>query len=217
MTKRRVVFILIVFAFTAAPAIAAFTVRLTDAGGSTNGGPFRAELYKDGSPFMDYNTFCIEDDRYISLNKWYAATIDSAIYYGDTQPNPLEVETQKLYSAYLNGYISDVDTLQLAIWQLEASQTNGIDVSTWLGSLDATAVAGYQNVRVLNIWSDQAHLYATGSYDKQSQLIRIPASWSHPAGLYRCWPCRLAAKTQNTVIRRSSLVTRISGLQRCFD
>lgn len=171
---KRLVFTLIVFAFAAAPAIAAFTVRLTDAGGSTNGGPFRAELYKDGSPFMDYNTFCVEDDRYISLNTWYAATIDSAIYYGDTQPNPLEVETQKLYSAYLNGYISDVDELQKAFWQLESSQNNLIDVSAWLTSLGTTAVAGYQNVRVLNLWSDQAHLYDS-NYDKQSQLIRIPA------------------------------------------
>ena len=175
MMKRRVVFIFIVFAFVTTPAIAVFTVRLTDAGGSTNGGPFRAELEKDGSPFMDYNTFCVEDDRKVNLSTWYAATIDSAIYYGDTQPNPLEVETQKLYSAYLNGYISDVDTLQEAFWQLEASQNNGIDVSGWLTSLGTTAVAGYQNVRVLNIWSDQAHLYATGDYDKQSQLIRIPA------------------------------------------
>ena len=176
MMKRRVVFILIVFAFVATltvPAMAGFTVRLSDAGGSTNGGPFRAELYKDGNPFMDYITFCLEDDRFISLNgTWYAATIDSAIYYGDTQPNPLELETQKLYSAYLNGDISNVDKLQKAIWQLQASQSNGIDISTWLTSLDTS---GYQNVRVLNLWSDQTHIYQTGTYDKQSQLIRIPA------------------------------------------
>jgi len=166
---------LMICVFMAAPAMAAFTVRLTDAGGTTNGGPFWAELKKDGNPFMYYKTFCVEDDRYISLGGWYAATIDSAIYYGDTQPNPLEEKTQKLYSAYLNGYIGDVDKLQRAIWQLEASQSNGIDIDGWLTSL-GTAVAGYQDVRVLNLWSDEAHLYWIGdSYDKQSQLIRIPA------------------------------------------
>jgi len=167
---------LMICVFMAAPAMAAFTVRLTDAGGTTNGGPFWAELKKDGNPFMYYKTFCVEDDRYISLGGWYAATIDSAIYYGDTQPNPLRQETQKLYSAYLNGYIGDVDKLQNAIWQLEASQNNGINIPQWLTDLGTTAVAGYQDVRVLNLWSDEAHLYWIGdSYDKQSQLIRIPA------------------------------------------
>lgn len=168
---------LMICVFMAAPVMAAFTVRLTDAGGTTNGGPFWAELKMDGNPFMYYKTFCVEDDRFISLGGWYAATIDAAIYYGGSQPNPLEQQTQKLYSAYLNGGISDVDRLQRAIWNLEAGENYAVgNINDWVSSLDTGGfTVGYEQVRVLNLWTP-GHLYSTNlDYDKQSQLVRIPA------------------------------------------
>ena len=111
MTKRRVVFILIVFAFTAAPAIASFTggafmwngntfnavaeVYLTGYSGHSNGGAFYVNLVSGtltpsiysgvSAPKTEvYTTFCVESDRSISLgsNNIYWASIDKNAYYG---------------------------------------------------------------------------------------------------------------------------------------
>ena len=125
----------------------------------------------------DFNTFCVEDSRCFYPGKSYYVSIDDNIMYGAENPNTLSEQTKKLYAAFTNGAfsVSMNAALQNSFWTLENGATGlytaGLDTIA-LESIDSTIINGWQNVKVMNLWSNPD--LTTG--DAQSQLVM-----THPA------------------------------------
>lgn len=142
-----------------------------------------------------FDTYCVE--RWVVFHTHpgdYLATIDDEILYGgdpslaafDPQADPLAEYTKKIYAAYLNGALGtepggvDGNVVQESIWGAQAYLSGSgtayeIDADI-LGIIDGStassdAIAGWNNVRVLNLWSGAA--YDVGG-DVQSQLVMTP-------------------------------------------
>lgn len=153
--------------------------------GSTPGGfpksPYTAALtagdwsgygYSTGDAF---STFCVEWN--VPFNHaTYWATVDETIKHGGSAAAPTD-QTKKLYAAYLNSGNSiagfSANQIQSEIWYWEkgenftvsgfSAQSHGV-----YASLAETDYAGWTNVKVLNLWTQNN---ATG--DVQSQLILV--------------------------------------------
>jgi len=136
-----------------------------------------------------FPTFCVERWRYFSSSPGdYWATIDDMILYGgdastvdlDAAPDPLLAKTKQIYAAFLNGALVeggqaiDGNIVQTSIWgaQLyEDSHGDTYEINNTIESIiaDSSAVAGWNNVKVLNLWRN-----ANCTGDVQSQLVMTP-------------------------------------------
>ena len=133
MMKRRVVFILIVFAAMASSAFAGPTVgesfvwsgntftvdayvTLNQVAGGTDGGPFSVilnsgqlapSIYSSVSPGpgVVYETWCVENKVYFSPGTSYAVTINKNAYSGNTgaSGDPISNVTEYIYDQFLAG------------------------------------------------------------------------------------------------------------------
>ena len=115
-----------------------------------------------------FPTFCVEQTRYFTPGNTYIGTIDSNIL---ASGEALEEDVRKIYAAYLNGALDGVGAklIQDNIWSVQGGGsilTTAIDAA--IG--DSTNIAGWNDVRVLNLWTRAAY---TGT-DNQSQLVMTP-------------------------------------------
>ncbi len=167
-------------------------VNIRTSGGSWPQAPYiiTPDLTSDVPDWMsvEFNTFCVERWVVFYTNPGnYLATIDDNILYGgdpsraalDPEADPLAEHTKKIYAAYLNGALgtgTDGNVVQESIWGAQEYlrgdgtayeiDTDILDIinGTTAGS---AAIAGWDNVKVLNLWSDAGR-------DVQSQLVMTP-------------------------------------------
>ena len=136
-----------------------------------------------------FDTFCVERGKVYYNNHTYYATIDDNVLGGgDYAVNgndyaEVDVTVKKLYAAYLNtnkfaGYNITGSQLQNAIWGYMYATDNMSLVSSNIenlvtsGTLDQLS-AGYQNVKVMNLWDNYNSSTDTVSGDRQSQLVMV--------------------------------------------
>jgi hypothetical protein len=167
-------------------------------GGTAGGGEFIVEW--SANPGVQFGTFCIENNEYISLptpggtpTSYYAVLNTEAIAggSGNTTPGPgggdlLDARTAYLYDKWLRqGWGAPThalaDDLQVAIWVIEDEQGNFS--SNYLVAEANLAVfgdqnqpptwSGYGNIRILNLYE----INPDGSMGDLAQdvLVRIPA------------------------------------------
>jgi hypothetical protein len=187
----RICIIVIVLSAIAGPVLAGPTVYMTRQNGyySGVGGEFTARPvgipgHVDG---VSFQTFCVEYNEHISLNKTYDVVVNTKAMYGGVGPagDPLDPKTAFLYDAFLDGGLAiygynyapgsgrsaSAGALQDVIWYIEGERGK-----TWSnGSLQdklyqAAIKCGWDdigNIRVLNLYE--------GCQLRQDQLVRIPA------------------------------------------
>jgi len=157
---------------------------LTGYPNGTDGGPFLITQIGDGTTIT---SFCLERSEFFTPRATYTVTIDDGAIGGGISGgylDPVSNEAAYLYLLYLNGYISKVDALQVAIWKLEGESggrypaevnewntfwaTYGADADALIALAEAAVARGYVNtqVKVLNLWD--------GNTAIQSQLINVP-------------------------------------------
>lgn len=204
-TKHHIIFIIVLCAFTAAPALADMYVNLKHdfAGrfGTTGGGEFLITVLQDPIGIYptdaQFRTFCVETDEYVSDNSDYYVTIDTAAWQGGSggpEPDPLSPQSAYLYSLWLDGTDSvntitivhsdsTADALQRAIWYLEdESLGSNSDLSgdyvDWAN--DAVTMDGSW----YNKWGENSigdirvmnlWKYENHTGNAQDQLVRVPA------------------------------------------
>ena len=122
-----------------------------------------------------FDTFCVERTVTFSPGN-YLATIDDDIRDADGSGLTVLTENAKrIYAAYLNGELSDflatpgnnVNDIQESVWAAVGYSAYSID-PTILGIIGNDAyVAGWQAVKVLNLWTDAGE-------DLQSQMVMTP-------------------------------------------
>jgi hypothetical protein len=130
---RKLIFITVVCAFLAVPAMADLLttqIKVTDGPGYGNGGAFWVEVlqgsvwkFGKGDKFL---TFCVENDEYFYPGSSYWVKIDTAAVKGGSggpEPDPLDPVTAALYQKWLASEdMTNADTAtkyQLAIWKVE--------------------------------------------------------------------------------------------------
>jgi len=180
--KRTLTLGILALALLAGPAMAAPTVKLTSSGGSWPNTPYNVsiqdstdQLWVDNGVTANFQTFCVEWNKVFYVDTTYWATIDDVVKFGGSN-STLRDETRQIYAAFLNGHLGVVDNnkIQSEIWYWE----NGGTAHTVHGflaenkgiynSLSASMYAGWEDIRVLNLWT-KANL--TG--DVQSQMVKI--------------------------------------------
>jgi len=171
---KRVVFSLVLICILKTPLMAAMTTFLTiEPGVSYPSSPYTVHLnggYDEWQAYGivgDFQTFCVEEDKFYRPNRTYYATIDDIVMYGGGG-GALNDTTKKIYAAFLNGALDETfsNDIQRTIWDSEA----GLVVSLLDGLVENDYV-GYEQVMVLNLWRN----YSGGVYsgDAQSQLVKI--------------------------------------------
>jgi len=179
---RKTLFVLAAMAVLAAPCLAVPTVKLTSSAGSWPSTPYNADIIDLSDPLWvnngvtsDFKTFCIEWNVTFNPGGTYYATIDDVVKYGG-KPT-LQDETKKIYAAYLNGgnaigsYSANKIQSEIWYWQNGANHTvNGFQAKNQgiYASLTSAMIAGWENVKVMNLWKNRDF---TG--DVQSQLIMV--------------------------------------------
>jgi hypothetical protein len=115
-----------------------------------------------------FDTFCVE--RYITFTPGnYRATIDEDILYAGVGGLTLADDAKKIYAAYLNGALGGIsaNTIQESVWGTLSYGSYSID-STIAGIIgDNVAIAGWNDVKVLNLWG-------SNDQDIQSQMLMTP-------------------------------------------
>lgn len=173
METRKLLVVLASLALLATPVLAANTVKVV----SSSPHPWApiTATWAAGS----FKTFCVEWDVVMQSNKTYYYTIDSQVMYGGSG-SALADETKKIYAAYLNGALSaSASDIQKEIWYWEGAPATiggkpyGVN-SGIFASLTPADYAGYQNVKVLNLWKTAGTIYSPNG-DVQSLLVMIPA------------------------------------------
>jgi len=125
-----------------------------------------------------FETFCIEMQEHISIGGSYWVTIDEvAIRGGEASgSDPLSPQAAWLYNEFLEGNLNiDSHTkagkLQNAFWALEDEILDPAPgTNTYYDMAMASPWSDIGNIRVLNLWNNEAHTDLA-----QSQLVRIPA------------------------------------------
>lgn len=196
---KKAIVMLAAMVLLAAPALAdmkvSITHNFTGRYGTTNGGEFLMTVLGatqgGGDPVgiygvgASFKTFCVETDEYVS-NANYYVTIDTKAWQGGTggpEPDPLDPKSAYLYSAWLDGTITNNNTnankVQTTIWAIEQegytadatllTQANtAVSVGgSWYTKWGANSIG---DIRVLNLWTNANH---TGN--AQDELVRIPA------------------------------------------
>ena len=130
----------------------------------------------------DFNTFCVEDSRYFYPGKSYYVSIDDNIMYGAENPNTLSEQTKKLYAAFTNGAfsVSMNAALQNSFWTLENGATGLYTAGLDSMSLDSVLSNGWENVKVMNLWTNPD--LTTG--DAQSQLVMTNPAIPAPGAIF---------------------------------
>jgi len=140
-----------------------------------------------------FETFCVETNENVSYGSSYYADVSTAAINGGSgggNPDPLSPLTAYLYERFIGGLLSgytygvgdggiarsaSADALQHVIWYIENEEAK-----TWTdGDLSlrdqfyqdalANAGPGIGNVRVLNLWVDEAR-----GQPAQDQLVMLP-------------------------------------------
>ncbi len=128
----------LVLACLSVPALAGYTVTLTNSSNG-DGGYYDATLIKDGGTPENFKTFCLENNEVFVPGKSYNATIDTTIMNSGTDKDTstatdysLNEVSKKLYAAYLDGRldgIANIDNsptgstfslLQKTFWAIES-------------------------------------------------------------------------------------------------
>lgn len=166
----KLMFITIVCAFLATPALADMTITTADSVGSTSGGEFTVTvtgttaigIYNPGATF---GTFCIETAEFLSHGTTYYVTLsDRALLGRVAGGDVLNAQSARIYNYWLDtlGHTAaNADDVQNALWweEVEGGSSNYLN-----------AIAGNaSNVMVMNLWTNADHTgYA------QDLLVRVP-------------------------------------------
>jgi hypothetical protein len=136
----------------------------------------------DGASFQ---TFCVEYNEYIWLNRTYDVNVNTAADHGGVPggSDPLDPKTAFLYDSFLNGTLANygynytpgparnvsAGALQDVIWYLEGERgmtwAEGSLQDSFYDAAESCGWDGIRNIRVLN-------LYENGQY-RQDQLVRV--------------------------------------------
>jgi hypothetical protein len=161
--------------------------------GSWRGGVFLVTPQPAGTTFR---TFCVEATTF-TLPGTYMATIDDEVWFGDGPGGggieTLTDATKNVYARYADGILFGVysdddilnDAVQAFIWDEQHILSDGtthrgtLDLprATIYDALGSSYSSGYPRaslVRALNLWDVGGTAYEE-SYDRQSQLVMIPA------------------------------------------
>jgi len=170
---RKLLFITIVCAFVATPAMADMTITVTKGVGNTNGGEFIAEVTGSSSigiygTGVSFSTFCVEGNEYLSANgsTTYYVTLSNSAIKGGVGPGGdlLDAQSAEIYNYWLDTLAhtaGNADDVQNAIWHEEGEGGS----SNYLNSIAGDA----SNVMVMNLWTSADHTgYA------QDLLVRVP-------------------------------------------
>lgn len=157
---------------------------LQEGGGLNVLGNYVADTKKQGLTVDTFQSFCLENDEFISPNTLYNATVSQAAVNGGgggPSPDPISRGTAWLYSNFAQGTLSGYDyslagrttsaaDLQNAIWYLEGE---GGANNAFVALAIANAVNyssdnnGFYNVAVLNITDLSGNV-------KQDMLVATP-------------------------------------------
>jgi hypothetical protein len=105
-------------------------VYFTDAGGTTNGGPFGVFDYSTDT--LLFTTFCVERNEYLTFGKsatvaYVVGAINTGAVNGGLgggNPDPLDKRSAYLYHTWATSVTGwNVDDLQKAIWYIEGEMT----------------------------------------------------------------------------------------------
>lgn len=173
METKKLLLVLASLAVLASPLMAADTVKVV----SSSPHPWApiTATWAAGS----FKTFCVEWDRQLASGKTYYYTIDDTVMFGGSQ-SALAEQTQKIYAAYLKGALVATETdIQHEVWYWEGApatignKSYGVN-SGIFASLNSGDYDGWKNVKVLNLWANEAGIYSPNG-DIQSVLVMIPA------------------------------------------
>lgn len=191
---KKMMLTVLVLSALVAPALAAPTVKLTASAGAWPQSPYNVAILDLSDPLWTthgitggFKTFCVESNVVYYPNTTYYATIDNTIL---TSGATLHNNVRKIYAAFLNGGNAigtfTGNQIQSEIWYWQNGgvpyTVNGFQAKNYgiFASLTSAMIAGWQNVKVLNLWK-----YPNFTGDIQSQLVRvvpIPA----PAAVMLC-------------------------------
>lgn len=162
-----------------AHALPEYTVNDTT-GRMGNGGPF--QVTGNG---MNFQTFCVELQEYISLGGTYYGSIDSLVYYSSgayTFSAAVNPNTALVYNYFLDHQSTLSNTekrdIQLAIWMYQGQMT--IDhTNFFVDKIDDNELsATNRTILALNLWdanvSPPYDNEGDYSHRKQSMLIATP-------------------------------------------
>ncbi|MGD9663511.1 MAG: PEP-CTERM sorting domain-containing protein [Porticoccaceae bacterium] len=160
----------------------------TGLGNANGGGEFYLDIGGDGT--IDYTSFCVERNEYISNGGVYTIrSVEDNVYGGGISggsPDPLSDATQWIMFKYINNefFGTHTDTLandiQNVIWWLEGELVND-------RSLTNKAKTFYENLNLANYVTNQYNSYVTvlnlTNRDglAQSQIIAEAAPVPEPA------------------------------------
>jgi len=191
---RKLIFITIVCAFVAAPAVADMA-QVTAFGlgwDATSYGAYSGDFpmktwglglpdYGDGEAFT---TFCIERETTVTIGTVYNAVINTAAIHGGggTDPDPLDPATAWLYDQYLSGGLGAktgqlATDVGMAIWYIE-DEIAWADLSEAQQDLVTDAEgSGWTDTgpyRVLNLWIRNADGSSNYDTDVQDPIVKVP-------------------------------------------
>jgi len=168
------------------PVVVGEYIYITDAGGTTTGGPFTVwDWYSDTKLF---DTFCVETSEQITLNKsasyaYKVANISNIALYGSvgSAGDPLSFDTAYLYKTWISGGLFSpkyddpkLNDLQRAIWYIE-QEVGG--VNNYLVGVAANKWSDIGDVRVMNLekWAFSAKGSPNWTYVQRAQdLLTVP-------------------------------------------
>jgi hypothetical protein len=192
-TMRKLMFITIVCAFVAAPAVAgtaSFDSWMYNSGGTPGwwgttdqgwSGTFTLTTSGLGIPLdgVRFETFCVEKSVNVYVPGTYTAVVNTDAIYGngggDGSSDPLDPRSAWLYDQWLTGGLTNSHTMARdiawAIWDIEGEWTLGAGseydgAKGLIGQADDAGWTSIHDIRVLNLW--------TGTTDMQDVLVKVP-------------------------------------------
>ncbi len=176
---------LVAVSISTAEALPTYTVSNTP-GRIGNGGPF--EIVGNG---LDFQSFCVETQEYITLPGKYWGSIDPVVIYTSSasfsHTDPIADNTARLYNYFLDNYASlsynDKHLIQIAIWtyQNQPGYTTPPVGNTFYDHAPTYPMT--QHIVALNLWTSDVgdgpytnYLNSTDfRYRAQTQLFADPA------------------------------------------
>jgi hypothetical protein len=186
-------------------------IKILGTDGTLGGGPFAVDG-PDAGNLVDFLTFCLEINEFVSYNTLYYVNITTRAVGGGAggggaTGDPLDTKTAYLYDKFLDGML-DTSTLakrnglQLAIWLIEeevkvvsgayrrtdnnalvSSDANTIAAANAFLADAANANGSLYGIGVMQLWTNYNPVTKEFSGNKQDQLIRVPDATSTFAAL----------------------------------
>jgi len=116
-----------------------------------------------------FDTFCVERTVTFTPGTYLATIDDEVLLAGTTGLTVLQDDVKKIYAAYLNLELQDLDEnlIQESVWAAQGYGDYSVNGTIASRIADTSKIAGWNDVKVLNLWEDNGG-------DVQSQLVMTP-------------------------------------------